>query len=80
MSAAKAEPSFSEMLEANQPEAQRWQHWFERQPVELPDFWLSIAMATEVRVRQWAQLATVLRQKDTVPIGARVFLLSDVMP
>jgi len=48
--------------------------------VELPDFWLSIARATEVRVRHWAQLATVLRQKGHGTDWGHGFLLSDVMP
>ena len=48
MSAAKAEPSFSETLEANEQETRRWQHWFERRPVELLGLSLSI-MAIKVR-------------------------------
>ena len=49
MSATKAVLSFSEMLDANERETQRWQQWFEGQSAELLDIPLSIAMAKNVR-------------------------------
>ena len=49
MSATTAEFSFSEMLDANERETGKWQNWFERQPAELLDLPLGIAMAKDVR-------------------------------
>jgi uncharacterized damage-inducible protein DinB len=49
MSTAKAELSFAEMLEAGALETARWQNWFDRQPTELLDLPLGIAMAKDVR-------------------------------
>ena len=49
MSATTAQFSFSEMLDANQRETGKWQTWFERQPAELLDLPLGIAMAKDVR-------------------------------
>jgi uncharacterized damage-inducible protein DinB len=49
MSATTADLSFSEMLEANERETGKWQSWFERQPAELLDLPLGIAIAKDVR-------------------------------
>jgi len=49
MSATTAELSFTEMLEANERETAKWQNWFERQPAELLDLPLDIALAGNVR-------------------------------
>ena len=49
MSAATAELSFAEMLEANERETSKWQNWFERQPAELLELPLDIALAKNVR-------------------------------
>jgi uncharacterized damage-inducible protein DinB len=49
MSATTADLSFSEMLEANERETGKWQSWFERQPAELLDLPVGIAMAKNVR-------------------------------
>jgi uncharacterized damage-inducible protein DinB len=49
MSATTAELSFAEMLEANQRETAKWQSWFERQPAELLNLPLNIALAKDVR-------------------------------
>lgn len=49
MSAATAELSFAEMLDANQRETAKWQTWFEGQSAELLDLPLGIAMAKDVR-------------------------------
>jgi len=49
MSAATAELSFAEMLDANEHETAKWKNWFEHQPAELLDLPLSIAMAKNVR-------------------------------
>jgi uncharacterized damage-inducible protein DinB len=49
MSATTAELSFAEMLEANEGETAKWQSWFERQPAELLDLPLDIALAKNVR-------------------------------
>ena len=49
MSATAADFSFAEMLEANQRETQKWQSWFERQPADLLDLPLNIALAKNVR-------------------------------
>jgi uncharacterized damage-inducible protein DinB len=49
MSAPTAEFSFTEMLDANQRETQKWQSWFERQPADLLDLPLNIALAKNVR-------------------------------
>jgi uncharacterized damage-inducible protein DinB len=46
---ATAELSFAEMLDANERETAKWQSWFERQPAELLDLPLGIAMAKDVR-------------------------------
>jgi len=49
MSATTGELSFAEMLEANERETAKWQSWFERQPAELLDLPLDIALAQNVR-------------------------------
>ena len=49
MSAATAELSFAEMLDANERETAKWQNWFQRQPAELLEVPLGIAMAKDVR-------------------------------
>jgi len=49
MSAQMAELSFAEMVEANERETGKWQAWFERQPAELLDLPLDIALAKDVR-------------------------------
>jgi len=49
MSATTAELSFAEMLDANERETTKWQSWFERQPAELLDLPLDIALAKNVR-------------------------------
>jgi uncharacterized damage-inducible protein DinB len=49
MSATTAELSFAEMLEANHRETAKWHVWFERQPAELLDLPLNIALARDVR-------------------------------
>ena len=49
MNATTAELSFAEMLDANERETAKWQSWFERQPVELLDLPLDIALARNVR-------------------------------
>jgi len=49
MSATTAELSFAEMLDANQRETTKWQSWFERQPGELLDLPVNIALAKDVR-------------------------------
>ncbi len=49
MSAATADLSFVEMLEANERETAKWQSWFERQPADLLDLPLEIALAQNVR-------------------------------
>lgn len=49
MSATTAQLTFAEMLEANQRETAKWQNWFERQPSELLNLPLNIALAKDVR-------------------------------
>jgi uncharacterized damage-inducible protein DinB len=49
MNATTAEFSFAEMLDANERETGKWQSWFERQPAELFDLPLNIALAKNVR-------------------------------
>ena len=49
MSATTAEFSFSEMLEANARETDKWRTWFERQQAERLDLPLGIAGAKDVR-------------------------------
>ena len=49
MSATTADLSFAEMLEANERETAKWQNWFERQPADLLDLPLDIALAKNVR-------------------------------
>jgi uncharacterized damage-inducible protein DinB len=49
MSATRAELSFAQMLEANERETAKWENWFERQPVELLNLPLNIALAKDVR-------------------------------
>ncbi len=49
MSAATAEVSFAEMLDANERETTNWRNWFEHQPAELLDLPLNIALAKNVR-------------------------------
>lgn len=49
MSAATAELSFAEMLDANQRETTKWRNWFEAQTEELLDLPLNIALAKNVR-------------------------------
>ena len=49
MTVATAELSFAEMLEANERETGKWQNWFERQPADLLELPLNIALAKNVR-------------------------------
>ncbi len=49
MSATAAQLTFAEMLEANRRETAKWQSWFERQPSELLNLPLNIALAKDVR-------------------------------
>jgi uncharacterized damage-inducible protein DinB len=49
MSATVAELSFDEMLDANGRETAKWRSWFERQPAEVLDLPLDIALAKNVR-------------------------------
>jgi len=49
VSATMADFSFAEMLDANERETGKWQSWFERQPAELFDLPLNIALAKNVR-------------------------------
>jgi uncharacterized damage-inducible protein DinB len=49
MNATTAGLAFAEMLNANERETGKWQNWFERQPAELLDLPLEIALAKDVR-------------------------------
>ena len=81
MSAATAELSFAEMLEANERETSKWQNWFERQPAELLELPLDIALAKNVREFLMHIFAVELRyaerltgsdvtEYETLPTGA----------
>jgi len=64
MSVTTAELSFAEMLDANARETAKWQNWFERQPAELLDSPLNIALAKNVREFLLHILAVELRYAE----------------
>ena len=64
MSAASAQLTFAEMLEFNRRETAKWQSWFERQPGEVLDVPLNIALASSVREMLLHILAVELRYAE----------------
>lgn len=64
MSAARADLTFEEMLDANRLENAKWQSWFERQPAEVLELPLSIAGMKNVRELLLHILAVELRYAE----------------
>ena len=71
MSATTAEFSFAEMLDANQRETAKWKNWFERQPAELLDLPLNIALAKDVREFLLHIFAVELRYAERL-VGSQI--------
>jgi len=64
MSAGSAQLTFAEMLEFNRRETAKWQQWFERQPAEVLDLRLNIALANNVREMLLHIVAVELRYAE----------------